>query len=52
MGTSSLCYAAQGGFLPIVKLLLKYGADIDACGLVSTDYFLSFLKLSFLIFYN
>lgn len=34
-GSSSLSYAAQGGFLSIVKLLLKYGADIDVCGMVS-----------------
>ncbi|GBN01116.1 Ankyrin repeat domain-containing protein 29 [Araneus ventricosus] len=31
-GLHSLCYAAQGGFLPIVKLLIEYGVDVELPG--------------------
>ncbi|GIX81461.1 hypothetical protein CEXT_686231, partial [Caerostris extrusa] len=31
--SNALCYAAQGGYLPIVKLLLQYGADVAHTGL-------------------
>ncbi|GFS50447.1 ankyrin repeat domain-containing protein 29 [Trichonephila inaurata madagascariensis] len=37
---SSLCYAARGGYLRLVQLLLSYGVNIEACGVDGATPFL------------
>ncbi|KAF8789286.1 Ankyrin repeat domain-containing protein 29 [Argiope bruennichi] len=39
-GLHGLCYAAQGGFLPIAKLLIEHGVDVELPGLDGATPFL------------
>lgn len=38
-GTTSLFFAAQGGFVDIVALLIEHGATVDSCSIVSINFF-------------
>jgi len=43
-GTTALFFAAQGGFLDIVKLLLDHGAPVDSPSLVSFPFHAQCIK--------
>lgn len=37
-GTTALFFAAQGGYVDIARILLKAGAPVDCCSVVSIEY--------------
>lgn len=40
-GTTPLFFAAQGGYLDVVKILIKAGASVDTPSVVSLTFFFS-----------
>lgn len=46
-GTTALFFAAQAGYVDVAKILVRYGARIDAASLVSFRFFSNF-KISFI----